>query len=111
MAIIPSWHDFLVQGQRLNDLAVSVFVYVGDLRQYLHDQHTARNRAAERDRYQASEDYKVNIEAKIEELQIALARIENNQLSDILNMLNTLQKVNPRRGMSGQPVFSHPKQG
>ena len=73
----------------------------------------AQNRQAERDRYQASEDYKVNIEAKkeIEELQIALARIENNQLSDILKVLNTLQKVNSRPGMSDQPVFSHPKQG
>ena len=83
----------MVQGQRLNDLAVYVFVYVGDLRQYLHDQHTARNRAAERDRYQASEDYKVDIEAKIEELQIALARIENDKLNEILNMLKMSQTV------------------
>ena len=71
----------------------------------------AQNRQAERDRCQASEDYKVNIEAKkeIEELQIALARIENNQLSDILKVLNTLQEVNPRAGMVGQPVLPHPK--
>lgn len=71
----------------------------------------AQNRQAERDRYQASEDYKVNIEAKkeIEELQIALARIENNQLSDILKVLNTLQEVNPRPGMVGQPVLPHLK--
>jgi uncharacterized membrane protein len=50
----------------------------------------AQNRQAERDRYQASEDYKVNIESKkkIEELQIVLARIENNQLFDILKALN-----------------------
>jgi uncharacterized membrane protein len=63
----------------------------------------AQNRQAERDRYQASEDYRVNIEAKkkIEELQIALARIENNQLSDILKVLNTLQETNPRSGMAG----------
>lgn len=52
----------------------------------------AQNRQAERDRYQAFEDYKVNIESKkeIEELQIALARIENNQLCDILKALNIL---------------------
>ena len=55
----------------------------------------AQNRQAERDRYQASEDYKVNIEAKkeIEELQIALARIENDQLNEILKMLNILREV------------------
>jgi uncharacterized membrane protein len=66
----------------------------------------AQNRQAERDRYQASEDYKVNIEAKkeIEELQIALARIENNQLSEILKTLNTLREVNPSPGMANQPL-------
>ena len=55
----------------------------------------AQNRQAERDRYQASEDYKTNIEAKkeIEELQIALARIENDQLNEILKMLNILREV------------------
>ena len=55
----------------------------------------AQNRQTERDRYQASEDYKTNIEAKkeIEELQIALARIENDQLNEILKMLNILQEV------------------
>jgi uncharacterized membrane protein len=55
----------------------------------------AQNRQAERDRHQASEDYKTNIEAKkeIEELQIALARIENDQLNEILKMLNILREV------------------
>ena len=55
----------------------------------------AQNRQAERDRHQASEDYKTNIEAKkeIEELQIALARIENDQLNEILKMLNILREI------------------
>ena len=55
----------------------------------------AQNRQAERDRHQASEDYNTNIEAKkeIEELQIALARIENDQLNEILKMLNILREV------------------
>jgi uncharacterized membrane protein len=55
----------------------------------------AQNRQAERDRHQASEDYNTNIEAKkeIEELQIALARIENDQLNEILKMLNVQQEV------------------
>jgi uncharacterized membrane protein len=72
----------------------------------------AQNRQAERDRYQASEDYKVNIEAKkeIEELQTALARIENNQLSEILKVLNTLQKANSGPGMADQPLLPHPQQ-
>ena len=53
----------------------------------------AQNRQSERDRHQASEDYKTNIEAKkeIEELQICLARIENDKLNEILKMLNILQ--------------------
>ena len=55
----------------------------------------AQNRQAERDRHQASEDYNTNIEAKkeIEELQIALARIENDKLNEILNMLKMSQTV------------------
>jgi uncharacterized membrane protein len=54
----------------------------------------AQNRQAERDRHQATEDYNTNIEAKkeIEELQIALARIENDQLNEILKMLNVQQE-------------------
>ncbi len=52
----------------------------------------AQNRQAERDRYQASEDYRTNIEAKkeIEELQVALTRIEDQKLTEILKILNTL---------------------
>ena len=55
----------------------------------------SQNRQAERDRYQASDDYKTNVEAKkeIEELQIALARIENDKLNEILNMLKMSQTV------------------
>jgi uncharacterized membrane protein len=73
----------------------------------------AQNRQAERDRYQASEDYKVNLEAKkkIEELQLALARIENNQLREILKELNALQKANPGPGKADQSVITHPQQG
>jgi len=52
----------------------------------------AQNRQAERDRYQASEDYRTNIEAKkeIEELQVALTRIEDHKLTEILKVLNAL---------------------
>jgi uncharacterized membrane protein len=55
----------------------------------------AQNRQAERDRHQASEDYETNIEAKkeIEELQIAIARIENDKLNEILKVLNILQEA------------------
>jgi len=55
----------------------------------------SQNRQAERDRYQASDDYKTNVEAKkeIEELQIALARIENDKLNEILNILKMSQAV------------------
>jgi uncharacterized membrane protein len=63
----------------------------------------AQNRQSERDRYQASEDYRVNVEAKqkIEELQSALARIENNHLNEILRILNNRQEANPRSGAAG----------
>ena len=55
----------------------------------------SQNRQAERDRYQASDDYRTKIEAKkeIEELQIALARIENDKLNEILNILKMSQAV------------------
>ncbi len=50
----------------------------------------SQNRQADRDRHQAEEDYRTNIEAKkeIEELQQALARIENEKLDKILTILN-----------------------
>ncbi|HRY36718.1 MAG TPA: DUF1003 domain-containing protein [Candidatus Magasanikbacteria bacterium] len=54
----------------------------------------SQNRQAERDRFQALEDYKTNIEAKkeIEELQIALARIENEKLDEIEKRLEEIIK-------------------
>jgi uncharacterized membrane protein len=63
----------------------------------------AQNRQSERDRCQASEDYRINIEAKqkIEELQSALARIEKDQLGEILRILNHRQEANPRSGAAG----------
>jgi uncharacterized membrane protein len=63
----------------------------------------AQNRQSERDRYQASEDYRINVEAKqkIEELQCALARIENDHLAEILRILNHRQGANPRSGQAG----------
>jgi uncharacterized membrane protein len=63
----------------------------------------AQNRQSERDRCQASEDYRINIEAKqkIEELQTALARIENNQIGEILRILNHRQEANRGSGEAG----------
>ncbi len=54
----------------------------------------SQNRQSERDRYQASEDYETNVLAKkeIEDLQIALARIENEKINEILSLLKMLQK-------------------
>lgn len=54
----------------------------------------SQNRQNDRDRVQAAEDYKTNVEAKqeIEELQKALARIETDQLSQILKKLDELKK-------------------
>ncbi|MGD0277558.1 MAG: DUF1003 domain-containing protein [Syntrophales bacterium] len=55
----------------------------------------AQNRQNDRDRHQAAEDYTTNIEAKkeIEQLQITLARIENEKLNQVLKLLNEL-KIN-----------------
>ena len=55
----------------------------------------SQNRQTERDRYQASDDYKTNVEAKkeIEELQVVLSRIENEKLNEILNQLKMLQET------------------
>ncbi len=54
----------------------------------------AQNRQNDRDRYQAKEDYYTNVEAKkeIEELQKALARIENDKLDKIIETLNRQEK-------------------
>jgi uncharacterized membrane protein len=49
----------------------------------------SQNRQAERDRHQAEEDYRTNIEAerRIEALQLSLASIEVNKLDRILALL------------------------
>jgi len=49
----------------------------------------SQNRAAERDRFQANEDYVTNVKAKkeIEELQKSLSRIENDKLYKIIKLL------------------------
>ena len=54
----------------------------------------SQNRQNERDRFQAAEDFRTNLEAKkeIEELQIAIARIENEKLGEILKRLESLKK-------------------
>jgi len=55
----------------------------------------SQNRQSDRDRHQAYADYRTNIEAKkeIEALQITLARIENEKLSEVLNQLKILQET------------------
>lgn len=49
----------------------------------------AQNRQSERDRHQADADYETNVAAKseIEELQVRLARIEDEKLERILTIL------------------------
>lgn len=55
----------------------------------------AQNRQNERDRFQAKEDFTTNVEAKdeIEELQKAIARIENQQLNQISADLAEIKKI------------------
>lgn len=57
----------------------------------------AENRQADRDRAQAENDYKTNIEAKleIEELQKRLNYIEIEKLDKILALLQDIKKQNP----------------
>ena len=54
----------------------------------------AQNRQNERDRAQANDDFKTNIEAKkeIEQLQIRLNAIETEKLDKILTMLEEMNK-------------------
>jgi uncharacterized membrane protein len=54
----------------------------------------AQNRQSERDRVQAQEDYRCNIEAKkeIEALQIQLTSIETEKLDKIIKMLEAMKK-------------------
>ncbi len=51
----------------------------------------SQNRHAERDRYQALDDYETNIKAKeeIETMQAHLSRIEINKLDKIITLLET----------------------
>jgi uncharacterized membrane protein len=60
----------------------------------------SQNRAAERDRYQATADFHTNVEAKseIENVQRQLARIENDKLDRILAIL-----AEPDAGAGAQP--------
>lgn len=54
----------------------------------------SQNRQSERDRLQAQDDYKCNIEAKqeIESLQIQLNKIETEKLDKIMTMLEEMKK-------------------
>ncbi len=61
----------------------------------------AQNRQSQRDRIHAEEDYQTNKTAKeeIEELQVALARIENKRLKEIISLLkenSAKNSVRPR---------------
>ncbi len=55
----------------------------------------AQNRQGERDRLQAQEDYRTNVEAKleIESLQLQLNKIETEKLDKIIIMLEELKKA------------------
>lgn len=54
----------------------------------------AQNRQGERDRAQADEDFRTNVEAKkeIEELQVILNKIELDKLDKIISMLEKMEK-------------------
>ena len=54
----------------------------------------AQNRQGERDRMQAQEDYRCNVDAKleIEALQMQLTNIETEKLDKIIKMLQELKK-------------------
>lgn len=54
----------------------------------------AQNRQGERDRLQAQEDYRTNIEAKqeIESLQVQLNKIETEKLDKIIILLEEMKK-------------------
>ena len=57
----------------------------------------SQNRQAERDRFQAEEDYRTNVEAehRIEALQTSLAALEVNKLDRILELLEQLKQERP----------------
>lgn len=56
----------------------------------------AQNRQNERDRVQANEDYRTNLEAKkeIEELQLRLNKIESEKLDKIILLLEEMNSKN-----------------
>ena len=56
----------------------------------------AQNRQNERDRIQANDDYRTNVEAKkeIEELQIRLNNIETEKLDKIISLLEEMRSKN-----------------
>ena len=55
----------------------------------------AQNRQGERDRAQADEDFRTNVEAKkeIEELAVLLNKIEIDKLDKIISMLEKMEKA------------------
>ena len=57
----------------------------------------SQNRQADRDRHQAEEDYRTNVEAerRIEELQKSLAELEVNKLDRILELLEGRAAARP----------------
>ena len=58
----------------------------------------SQNRQNERDRVQAQNDYKTNIDAKleIEALQIQLSKIESEKLESIIVLLNEILQANKK---------------
>lgn len=60
----------------------------------------AQNRQGERDRVQASEDYRTNLEAKmeIEALAIRLSRIETEKLEKIITILQNMETNRDHQG-------------
>ncbi len=56
----------------------------------------SQNRASQRDRMQAQEDYQTNIEAKkeIEALQLQISNLEIKKLDRIITMLEEMKKAN-----------------
>ena len=55
----------------------------------------SQNRQNDRDRFQAAEDFKTNIEAKeeIEEIQKAIHRIEKDKLAEIIKKIEELHQA------------------
>lgn len=66
----------------------------------------SQNRQGERDRLQAEADFKTNKAAKkeIEALQIAIARIENDKLAQIIQLLETKKKPSAPKKAPGKKV-------